>query len=137
MTQDRFETSWNWRPMVGSAVATMVWSRAAKNIVSIRLMTMVRTSSDDSGARVGASLTLMTSPGRRVSSSAMSSGNVWMSADWLLCRANWFISGVSDVVLRRKAAKDSFYEANVDSKVLLRQAPRRMGASRTAVIPNT
>jgi hypothetical protein len=48
-----------------------------------------------------------------------------------------FISGVSDVVLRRKAAKDSFYKANVDSKVLLRQAPRRMGASRTAVIPNT
>jgi hypothetical protein len=59
-----------------------------------------------------------------------------MSAGWLLCRANWFISGVSDVLLRRKAAKDSFYEANLDSKVLLGQAPRRMGASRTAALPN-
>lgn len=39
-------------------------------------------------------------------------------------------------MLRRKAAKDSFYEANLDSKVLLGQAPRRMGASRIAVIPN-
>jgi hypothetical protein len=38
--------------------------------------------------------------------------------------------------MRGNAAKDSFYEANLDSKVLLRQAPRRMGASRTAVIPN-
>ena len=43
---------------------------------------------------------------------------------------------VRSSLLRRKAAKDSFYEANLDSKVLLRQAPRRMGASRTAVIPN-
>ncbi len=50
MTQERLETSWNWRPMVGSAVATMVWSSAARNIVSIRLITMVRTSSCDSGA---------------------------------------------------------------------------------------
>ena len=30
--------------MVGSAVATMVWSSAARNIVSIRLIRMVRTS---------------------------------------------------------------------------------------------
>ena len=50
ITQDRLETSWNWRPMVGSAVATMVWSSAARNIVSNRLIRMVRTSlcvSDD------------------------------------------------------------------------------------------
>jgi len=37
--------------MVGSAVATMVWSRAARNIVSIRLVRMVRTSLGVSGAR--------------------------------------------------------------------------------------
>src|SRR3954449_6576884 len=112
ITQDRLETSWNWRPMVGSAVATMVWSRAARNIVSIRLRTMVRTSSGDNGtggAREGASLTLITSPGRRDNSSAMSSGNVWVSAG-SPCRSNLFISGVSDVVVqRRNAAKDSFY----------------------------
>src|SRR3954447_3499646 len=98
--------------MVGSAVATMVWSRAARNIVSIRLRTMVRTSSGDNGtggAREGASLTLITSPGRRDNSSAMSSGNVWVSAG-SPCRSNLFISGVSDVVVqRRNAAKDSFY----------------------------
>src|SRR3954464_10904609 len=94
MTQERLETSWNWRPMVGSAVATMVWSSAARNIVNIRLMTMVRTSSCDSGAggaSEGASSTLKTSLGRRDNSSAMSSGNVWVSAE-LLCRSNLFIS---------------------------------------------
>ncbi|MGY4607744.1 hypothetical protein ACVW16_006156 [Bradyrhizobium sp. USDA 4474] len=99
-------------------------------------MTMVRTSSDDSVGG-GELRTLVTSAGRRVSSSAISSGNVWMSADWLLCRVNWFISGrVRWSVLRRKAAKESAYDGNLDSKVLLGQAPRRMGASRTAVIPN-
>ena len=51
MIQDRLATSLNWRPMVGSAVATMVWSSAARNIVSIRLIRMVRTSLCDSGAR--------------------------------------------------------------------------------------
>src|ERR1043166_3336966 len=64
ITQDSEETSWNWRPMVGSAVATMVWSSAARNIVSIRLTRMVRTSSGASevrGAIGGASLTSMTS----------------------------------------------------------------------------
>ena len=45
ITQDRLETSFNWRLMVGSAVATMVWSSAARNIVSSRLIRMVRTSS--------------------------------------------------------------------------------------------
>jgi hypothetical protein len=37
--------------MVGSAVATMVWSSAARNMVSIRLSRMVRTSLWQSGAR--------------------------------------------------------------------------------------
>ena len=37
--------------MVGSAVATMVWSSAARNIVSIRLIRMVRTSLGVSAAR--------------------------------------------------------------------------------------
>ncbi|MEY9289955.1 hypothetical protein ABH979_003029 [Bradyrhizobium ottawaense] len=105
MTQERLETSWNWRPMVGSAVATMVWSSAARNIVSIRLMTMVRTSSCDSGtggAIDGASSTLMTSLGSRDSSSAISSGKVWMSAE-LLCRSNLFISlGCRVAAQRRK-----------------------------------
>src|SRR3979411_367513 len=50
ITHDRMETSWNCRPMVGSAVATMVWSSAARNIVSIRLIRMVRTSLGVSGA---------------------------------------------------------------------------------------
>src|SRR4051812_31424525 len=93
-TQGGLEGSGNIGPMVGSAVATMVWSRAARNIVSIRLMTMVRTSSCDSGAggaSDGASSTLKTSDGRRDNSSAMSSGNVWMSAE-VLCRSNLFIS---------------------------------------------
>ena len=91
--------------MVGSAVATMVWSSAARNIVSIRLMTMVRTSSELSGtggAIDGASSTLMTSLGRRDSSSAISSGNVWVSAE-SLCRSNLFISiGRRDAVQYRE-----------------------------------
>ena len=54
--------------MVGSAVATMVWSSAARNIVSIRLIRMVWTSPGVSGAGGtigGASLI------------AMSSGDSW------------------------------------------------------------
>src|SRR6266478_5789152 len=84
ITQERLETSWNWRPMVGSAVATMVWSRAAKNIVSSKLIRMVRTSPGDNGAGGaigGASLMSMTSVGMRASSAATSSGNVLMSAE--------------------------------------------------------
>ena len=67
MTQDRLVTSWNWRPMVGSAVATMVWSSAARNIVTIRLIRMVRVSAWVSGARGasdGASSTASTSVGK-------------------------------------------------------------------------
>jgi hypothetical protein len=65
--------------MVGSAVATMVWSSAARNIVSNRLIRMVRTSlgvSGAGGASEGASLISITSVGRRESSSARSSRNV-------------------------------------------------------------
>ena len=83
ITQDRLETSWNWRPMVGSAVATMVWSSAARNIVSIRLIRMVRTSpgvSGACGAIGGASLSSMTSAGNCDRSSAIASGNVCWSA---------------------------------------------------------
>ena len=83
ITQERLETSPNWRPMVGSAVATMVWSSAARNIVSIRLIRMVRTSSWVSGARGaigGASLTSMTSVVMCESSPAISSVNVSWSA---------------------------------------------------------
>src|SRR5437660_12723729 len=83
ITQDRLVTSWNWRPMVGSAVATMVWSSAAKNIVSIRLTRMVRTSSGVSGAGGaidGASLTSMTWLAMSGSSAAIASGNASLSA---------------------------------------------------------
>src|SRR6476661_7250912 len=82
ITQERLETSWNWRPMVGSAVATMVWSSAARNIVSNRLIRMVRTSlcvSGGGGASEGASLTSITSVGRLEISSA-TWGNVAWSA---------------------------------------------------------
>jgi len=64
--------------MVGNAVATMVWSSAARNIVSIRLIRMVRTSFGVSGARGaigGASLSSITSLGISESSRAISSGN--------------------------------------------------------------
>src|SRR5947209_446785 len=80
MTQERLATSWNCRPMVGSAVATMVWSSAAKNIVSIRLTMMVRISSDVSGAGGaigGASPTSITWLG---SSTAIAFGNILWSA---------------------------------------------------------
>src|SRR5229473_601425 len=83
ITQDRLETSWNWRPMVGSAVATMVWSSAARNIVTIRLIRMVRTSlgvSGGFGAIEGASASSITSGEIRDRSSAIASGNVFWSA---------------------------------------------------------
>ena len=78
MTQDRLETSWNWRPMVGSAVATMVWSSAARNIASIRLTRMVRTR-PGSAARAARSaarpMIAMTSVGISASSASISSAN--------------------------------------------------------------
>src|SRR6202012_6034878 len=83
--------------MVGSAVATMVWSKAARNIVSIRLIRIVRTSFCVSGARGasgGASLRSSTSVGIWESSLASSSDHIWWSAGCRLCRPNLFISGV-------------------------------------------
>jgi len=97
MTQDRLVTSWNCRPMVGNAVATMVWSSAARNIVSIRLIRMVRTSLGASAARGaidGASLISTTSPGIRDNSLAISSGRTCWSAGRGLCRSNLFIGKV-------------------------------------------
>src|SRR5579871_6921054 len=98
MTQDRLETSWNWRPMVGSAVATMVWSCLARNIVSSRLIRMVRTSAWDSGGRVGAiggaSVIAAIRAGRSESFAAMSAGKAVEVAGLRLCLRDWFISGM-------------------------------------------
>ena len=83
ITHDRLETSWNCRPMVGSAVATMVWSRAARNVVSIRLKRMARTSpgvSGAGGAIGGASPISMTSAGCSDSSAGIGSDNAFWSA---------------------------------------------------------
>src|SRR5512140_1558077 len=83
ITQDRLVTSWNSRPMVGSAVATMVWSSAARNIVSSRLIRMVRTSagvSGTGGASDGASSIACTCGGMAGSSAAISSGKDWDAA---------------------------------------------------------
>ena len=64
--------------MVGSAVATMVWSSAARNIVSKRLIRMVRTSrgvSDARGASDGATEIASTSVVSSGNSAAISAGN--------------------------------------------------------------
>src|SRR5712675_2230096 len=101
ITQDRLVTSWNWRPMVGSAVATMVWSSAARNMVSIRLIRMVWTSRGVSGARGtigGASLTSMTSVVMRARSRAAADGNGCLSAASRLWRSKWFMDVRIDVL---------------------------------------
>src|SRR3954454_8051929 len=77
ITQDMLVTPWNSRQMVGSAVATMVWSSAARNIVSNRLMRIVRTSagvSGTGGAIERASSTACSCGGMAGSSAAISSG---------------------------------------------------------------
>ena len=97
MTQERLETSWNCRPMVGSAVATMVWSSAARNIASIRLTRMARTSSGVSGARGaigGASEIAITSVGISASSASISSAKLWGSAGRRLCRSCLFMGNI-------------------------------------------
>ena len=69
--------------MVGSAVATIVWSSAARNIVSSRLIRMVRTSRCVSGTRGaidGASAIAIIGAGSSVSSLAIASGNASWSA---------------------------------------------------------
>src|ERR1700686_1630292 len=100
ITHDRLETSWNCRPMVGSAVATMVWSSAARNIVSIRLIRMVRTSLGVSGARGaigGASLMRMISVGISDRSRSVASDNACWSAGWGLWRSYLFMGGCVDL----------------------------------------
>ena len=69
--------------MVGNAVATMVWSSAARNIVKSRLIRMVRTSRGVSGARGaigGASEIASTSVVSSGNSAAISAGNDWEAA---------------------------------------------------------
>src|SRR5215208_4896699 len=112
MTQDRLLTSLNWRPMVGSAVATMVWSSAARNIVSNRLIRMVRTSSGLSGAGGaigGASPTSMTSVVMRESSLPISSGNVVWSAGSRPCRWCLFMSDAIFFCAAKAAEMESPY----------------------------
>src|SRR6202140_4171558 len=137
ITQDRLETSWNCRPMVGSAVATMVWSRAARNIVSIRLIRMVRTSlwvSGGFGAIGGASLISMTLAGMRDRSPATDSGNVCWSAGGRLCRSNLFMRTYGYWAARREAARNRRIGCNVGGRSRPRQRVARMGASRESTI---
>src|ERR1700691_728038 len=92
MIHDRLVTSPNCRPMVGNAVATMVWSSAARNIVSIRLIKMVRTSlcvSGEGGTIGGASLISGMSAGTTVGSLARASDNV--CCDGRPCGSNLFM----------------------------------------------
>src|SRR6185295_2161834 len=119
MTQDRLLTSLNWRPMVGSAVATMVWSSAARNIVSNRLIRMVRTSSGLSGAGGvigGASLTSMTSVVRRENSLPISSGNVVWSAGGP-CRWCLFMSDVIFFYAASAAEMESPYALHNKARI--------------------
>src|SRR6202050_3635187 len=133
MTHERLETSCNWRPMGGNAVATMVWSRAARNIVSMMLIRMVRTSLGVSGARGaigGASLMSMTSPGISESSRAISSGNTRCSAGCWLCRSYLFMRDGLFGWRGRKAAWNRCFTGYLGVKSKLRQHLARMGASR-------
>src|SRR5882757_7831082 len=131
ITQDRLETSWNWRPMVGSAVATMVWSSAARNMVSIRLIRMVWTSrgvSAGGGAIGGASLSSMTSVVMRARSRAAACGNGCWSAVSRLWRSNLFIRALRINVL--PLARNIGSRAYVAADSPLWQRAARMGASR-------
>ena len=122
MTQDRLLTSLNWRPMVGSAVATMVWSSAARNIVSNRLIRMVRTSSGLSGAGGaigGASLTSMTSVVMCESSRPISSGNVVWSAGSRPCRWCLFMSDVILFCAAKAAEMESPYRTHLRGQISL------------------
>src|SRR5580704_1369099 len=119
--------------MVGNAVATMVWSSAARNIVSMMLIRMVRTSLGVSGARGaigGASLMSMTSPGISESSRASSSGNSCCSAGCWLCRSYLFMRDGYSAGRSRKAAWNQCFNGYLGVKSKLRQHLARMGASR-------
>src|ERR1700712_995575 len=131
ITQERLVTSWNWRPMVGSAVATMVWSSAARNMVIIRLIRMVWTSPGVSAARGaigGASARSMTSVVMRARSRAAACGNGSRSAASRLGRSKWFMGtlGIGVLPLARKFGLRAYVAA--DSP--LWQRLTRMGASR-------
>ena len=130
ITQDRLETSWNCPPIVGSAVATMVWSRAARNIVSIRLIRMVRTSLRVSGGRgkvAGASLMSMTSTAFCDGSPAAVSGNICLPAG--LCRSNLFMPVVL-IGVEAEPGWESLVGYNLGRQFDTRQRVTRMGASR-------
>src|ERR1700730_6972412 len=130
ITQDRLLTSLNWRPMVGSAVATMVWSSAARNIVSSRLIRMVRTSSGVSGARGasdGASETSMTSVVMCESSRAKLSGNVVWSAGARLCLSNLFISDVIFFYTALSAEVQALFRSSFTAEITRQAAPRAHG----------
>ncbi len=129
------------RPGTGarwSAARSPRWSGRAppRNIVSIRLMTMVRTSSCDSGtggAMDGASSTLMTSLRKR--GTALRRYRRATSG----CRQKHALP-FELVHLDRTACsgatprKISFYAAQCRQQSLPGQAPRRMGASRQRTI---
>src|SRR5437868_6824027 len=116
--------------MVGSAVATMVWSSAARNIVSNKLIRMVRTSSGLSGAGGaidGASLTSMTSVVMCESSLPMSSGNVVWSAGSRPCRWCLFMSDVILFCAAKAAEMESPYRQHFRGPVSFAAAPRAHG----------
>src|ERR1700753_183348 len=95
--------------MVGSAVATIVWSSAARNIVSIRLIRMVRTSlwvSARANRGDGPSLNSITSVGICDSSCATASDNVECPAD-RSCRSYLFMAAY-DFLRRATGARKSF-----------------------------
>src|SRR5262245_55688156 len=104
--------------MVGSAVATMVWSSAAKNIASIRLTRMERTSSFVSGAGGaigGASGMAITRPGSSGKSASIASAKLWDSAGRRPCRSNLFMRKLFSVApprQRRFAMTTAIYAAN-------------------------
>src|SRR5579871_514182 len=102
--------------MVGNAVATMVWSSAARNIVSIRLIRMVWTSpgvSGAGGAIGGASLISGMSDGATVGSAARLPDNVCSSADRRPCRSNLFMRGYGK--LRQVAVRKHVYNLGRES----------------------
>src|SRR4051795_11066725 len=129
ITQDRLETSWNCPPIVGSAVATMVWSRAARNIVSIRLIKIVRTSLGVSGGRnkvAGALPMSKTSAVVGDRSPAAVSGNICLPAG--LCRSNLFMRICLSGRCETRLGIAIGY--NLGRQFDQRQQVTRMGASR-------
>src|SRR5947209_208911 len=127
MTQDRLLTSLNWRPMVGSAVATMVWSSAARNIVSIRLSRMVRTSSGASAARgaIGGASGRSRRSSMRVSKSSARANGCLSAASRL-----WSKWVMQDLSCRASLRCGGFVACKIGDRGAERHPVRRMGASR-------